>query len=61
MAFKKRNLLKEPTRNVPIVKKFDVIVCGGVPAGIAAAISSVRTGAKTALIEMYGCLGGHKR
>lgn len=52
------NTLEEPPRNVPIVKKFDVIVCGGGPAGIAAAISAARTGAKTALIEMYGCLGG---
>ncbi|MBA4302293.1 MAG: FAD-dependent oxidoreductase [Cyclobacterium sp.] len=57
-AIKKRNVLREPSRNIPIVKKFDVIVCGGGPAGIAAAISSARTGAKTALIEMYGCLGG---
>lgn len=36
----------------------DVIVCGGGPAGIAAALSSARNGAKTILIEMAGCLGG---
>ncbi len=54
----KRNTFKEPSRHIPSIKKFDIIVCGGGPAGIAAAISAARTGAKTALIEMYGCLGG---
>jgi len=48
----------EPARQLPIVKETDVIVCGGGPAGIAAAIASARHGAKTTLIEMYGCLGG---
>ncbi|MBU2904343.1 FAD-dependent oxidoreductase [Arenibacter algicola] len=48
----------EPARQLPIVKETDVIVCGGGPAGIAAAIASARNGAKTTLIEMYGCLGG---
>lgn len=38
--------------------KYDVIVCGGGPSGLAAAISSSRKGAKTLLIEQGGCLGG---
>lgn len=37
---------------------YDVIVAGGGPAGIAAAVSAARLGAKTALIERYGILGG---
>ena len=45
-------------QNKPIVYEADVIVCGGGPAGIAAAISSARTGAKTILIEQFGALGG---
>lgn len=37
---------------------YDVIVCGGGPAGVAAAIAASRKGAKTLLIERGGCLGG---
>ena len=38
--------------------EFDVVVAGGGPAGINAAIASGRMGAKTLLIERYGFLGG---
>lgn len=37
---------------------YDVIVCGGGPSGVAAAIASSRRGAKTLLIERYGFCGG---
>ncbi|CAM3416056.1 FAD-dependent oxidoreductase [Marinicrinis lubricantis] len=37
---------------------YDVAVLGGGPAGIAAAISAARSGAKTILVERYGFLGG---
>lgn len=37
---------------------FDVVVIGGGPAGINAAIASARAGAKTLLVERYGFLGG---
>jgi hypothetical protein len=37
---------------------YDVIVCGGGPAGFIAATAAARQGAKTALIEKYGFLGG---
>jgi 2-polyprenyl-6-methoxyphenol hydroxylase-like FAD-dependent oxidoreductase len=37
---------------------YDVIVAGGGSAGMAAAIASARTGARTLLIEKYSCLGG---
>lgn len=47
----------EPFQN-PYPNEYDVIVAGGGPAGIAAAVSAARLGAKTALIERYGILGG---
>jgi 2-polyprenyl-6-methoxyphenol hydroxylase-like FAD-dependent oxidoreductase len=37
---------------------YDVAVVGGGSAGVAAAIASARSGARTVLIERAGCLGG---
>ena len=48
----------EPLRNIPVVESADVVVCGGGPAGIAAAIAAARKGARVVLIELQGCLGG---
>ena len=48
----------EPGRDVPVVERADVVVCGGGPAGVAAAIAAGRAGAKTRLLEVNGCLGG---
>ncbi|MDL2205492.1 FAD-dependent oxidoreductase [Eubacteriales bacterium OttesenSCG-928-N13] len=39
-------------------ERYDVIVAGGGPAGIAAALSAARNGAHTLLVERYGFLGG---
>ncbi len=36
----------------------DVVVCGGGPAGVNAAIAAGRSGARTVLIERYGFIGG---
>lgn len=48
----------EPAMNLPLVSDADVIVCGGGPAGITAAITAARAGAKVRLFEWRGCLGG---
>jgi len=41
-----------------VIREVDVIVVGGGPAGLAAAIASARAGAKTVLVERFGYLGG---
>lgn len=37
---------------------FDVVVCGGGPAGFGAAVNAARNGAKTLLVDQGNCLGG---
>ena len=46
------------SKTVPVVGTYDVIVCGGGPAGFVAAISAARMGCRTALVERLGYLGG---
>jgi len=41
-----------------IFPNYDVIVAGGGPSGIAAAVSAARLGARTLIVERYGRLGG---
>ena len=50
--------ITEPARTTRVFGEYDVVVLGGGPAGIAAATSAARHGAKTLLVERYGFLGG---
>lgn len=45
-------------RELPVLHHADVVVVGGGPGGIAAAVTAARQGAHTLLIEKGGCLGG---
>lgn len=59
----KNTIISEQTvvvnqEEIPIVWRGDVLVAGGGPAGLGAAIASHRKGDKTILLEQYGFLGG---
>ncbi len=46
------------TRRIPRDREYDLVVCGGGPAGTAAAIQAARQGARVLLLEAIGALGG---
>jgi hypothetical protein len=48
----------EAARDLPLNSDADVIVCGAGPAGVTAAITAARAGAKVRLFELHGSLGG---
>ena len=57
-AYLKDGAVWQPARKVPVFHETDVVVVGGGSAGFAAAIAAARQGAKVALVERYGSLGG---
>lgn len=48
----------EADRQIPVAGRSQVLVCGGGPAGVAAALAAARAGADVRLVELAGCLGG---
>ena len=46
------------SKQIPVLARYDVIVIGGGAAGIGAALAAAEKGAKTALVERFGFLGG---
>lgn len=51
--------IEEKPRMIPVLAETDVLVVGGGPGGLAAALAAARTGVETILVERYGCFGGN--
>lgn len=50
--------ITEASRSTPVMHETDVLVVGGGPGGLAAAIAAARAGVRTTLVDRYGCFGG---
>lgn len=53
-----RRAVLEAPRRTPVAAEVDVLVCGGGPTGVGAALAAARCGARTLLVERHGMLGG---
>lgn len=54
-----QKIISEPARQTPVYREVDVLVVGGGPAGITAAIAAAEGGAKVMLAESKSFLGGN--
>lgn len=52
------DMVRIPEMEVPVIADVDVLVVGGGPAGVSAAVCAARQGVSTMLVERYGYLGG---
>ncbi len=50
--------VREATKDIPVVGHSNVVVVGGGPAGLSAAVSAARNGVSVTLLERYPYLGG---
>ena len=51
-------MIDEPTKKILVVAETEVLVVGGGPAGISAALGAARAGVDVMIVERYGCFGG---
>jgi ribulose 1,5-bisphosphate synthetase/thiazole synthase len=50
--------VREPAREIDVIREVDVLVVGGGTSGCAAAVAAARRGMRTLLLDRYGFLGG---
>ncbi|NLS91707.1 MAG: FAD-dependent oxidoreductase [Planctomycetaceae bacterium] len=53
-----RSVVEEAPRQTPVADSVDVLVVGGGPTGVGAALAAAGEGAKTLVVERHGMLGG---
>ena len=53
-----KDIYIEKEREISVIADVDVLVCGGGPAGVGAAIRAARLGVSVMVVELLDCLGG---
>lgn len=53
------DVILEPAREVPVIRRCEVLVVGAGPGGLSAALAAARAGADVCLVERFGCYGGN--
>ena len=53
-----KSYIREPKRKIPVIDAADVVILGGGPAGVSAAVAAARCGADVLLLEKQYYLGG---
>ncbi len=48
----------EAPKSTPVMHETDVLIVGGGPGGLSAAVAAARAGARTTLVDRFGCFGG---
>ena len=53
-----KKTIREPEKHVPVIADYDVLICGGGVAGVAAALSAARNGMSVGIVEKNYGFGG---